>query len=191
MILNTFDQNAKSYSEWDVTKNKNYLKQFYDFSEIDINDKVIDIACGSGDFLLNAAPLLGESKGIDLSAELIKIARERQRETKAENIKFEEGNIEEQTNDSQGKFDVVVCRMAFHHFNNQNRAFSNCLRYGKPVCKVAMQDIITHENLVVDAYFDELERCIDCTHKQIISKKEFERLFEEHGIEIDKSIVLE
>lgn len=62
-----FDINAEQYSKWEVTSNDSYLNKFYEFADIEKNDRVIDIACGSGDFLIACSEKIGKSKGIDIS----------------------------------------------------------------------------------------------------------------------------
>lgn len=186
-----FNVNAEKYSQWNVTTNGEYLDKFYDFSGITENDKVIDIACGSGDFLLNCANRIGESKGIDSSEKLIEIACSHLKEKKVTNVSFETGDIEKISNFGNGKYNAIICRMAIHHFNNPQLAFMNCMKYADTKCIISMQDIISHEIEFVDQYFDKLERLIDRTHKRIISRRALEILFSENNICIEKSIVLE
>jgi len=186
-----FDVNADKYSKWSVTTNKNYLDQFYDFAEILPNDTIIDFACGSGDFLINCADRVGKSKGIDYSGILIKIANSYIAANGIHHISFEEGDIEMAFETPAELYDVILCRMALHHFGDTSLAFANCMQYGKRVCKVAMQDIVSHGIRKVDLYFDRLERLIDRTHKEIISKSQFENLFMDNNVKIRNSIILE
>ena len=186
-----FDVNAKKYSQWNVTTNSTYLTQFYNFAGISSTDKVIDIACGSGDFLLNCADDIGESKGIDLSESLIKIANAHLKEREIKNVYFEVKDIEKHEVAYDTLYDAVICRMALHHFNSYDVAFQNCLLFGKSNCKVAMQDIIAHNIEEVDQYFDKLERLIDNSHNKIISRSYFEELFKKGNIDIINSFVLE
>jgi DhnA family fructose-bisphosphate aldolase class Ia/ubiquinone/menaquinone biosynthesis C-methylase UbiE len=186
-----FDVNANKYSQWEVTVNKKYLDQFYEFAEINLNDTVIDIACGSGDFLLNCANRIGASKGIDYSDKLIEIGNAHLRLKGIKNIVLKVENIEKIIFEKKESYDVVICRMALHHFVDCKAAFGNCVKFGKDICTIAMQDIISYDEKEADEYFDSMEKLIDKTHKRIISKSSFENLFIEKGVEIKDSIVLE
>lgn len=187
----SFDINADNYSQWKVTTNIDYLNKFYEFSEIENNDKIIDIACGSGDFLINCAQLIGISKGIDMSEKLIEIARKSVENNGIRNVCFEVKNIESLSDRQNEKYDAVICRMAMHHFIDPFLAFKNCMAFANKVCKISMQDIISHDIESVDNFFDELERLIDRTHKRVLSIRDFDRMFDKYNIQNKEVIVLD
>ncbi len=186
-----FDINAEQYSKWEVTSNDSYLNKFYEFADIEKNDRVIDIACGSGDFLIACSEKIGKSKGIDISKKLIEIAHISSKNKHVNNLSFEVKNIEQEENIKGESYDAIVCRMAMHHFEHTDLAFEKSLTYAAQECKVAMQDIVAHDVEIVDRYFDKLEKYIDQTHKSIISKDDFEYLFRKNEIDIEKAVVLE
>lgn len=186
-----FDINAEQYSKWEVTSNDSYLNKFYEFADIEKNDRVIDIACGSGDFLIACSEKIGKSKGIDISKKLIEIARISSKNKHVNNLSFEVKNIEQEENIKGESYEAIVCRMAMHHFEHTDLAFEKSLTYAAQECKVAMQDIVAHDVEIVDRYFDKLEKYIDQTHKSIISKDDFEYLFRKNNVHVEKAVVLE
>lgn len=188
--VNQFDKQAKAYADWHVTRNVDYLNQFYEFCGVKNNQELIDIACGSGDFVINSAEKIKKAKGIDASSELIKIADANKEAIGLSNISFECKSIMTENMENE-KYDVVLCRMAFHHFKDYKKAFENCVLYGKEKVVIGMQDIICHDDEEVDQYFNVLEKLVDPSHEQTLSKQIFENLYETNNISITKNIVLE
>ena len=77
----------------------------------------MDLGCGTGNYLQKQQEFYPESNlewfGVDLSADMLKLAK-----TKTENTTFYE-NSEEQINFEENYFDYIICNFAFHHFENK------------------------------------------------------------------------
>lgn len=86
---------------------------------------VLDVACGSGDFLKAAEAIGAEVSGIDISEKAIAACRSR-----LPDADLHVGIAEDMPFDS-GKFDVVVCLGSLEHFLDQEKALKEMLRVGK------------------------------------------------------------
>lgn len=83
-------------------------------------DNVIDLACGPADYLIKAAALLPNATftGMDLSDEMLTIARARCEAQNIKNVKFIKGDMTKPNGLSLKSFDVVMSTMAVHHLPN-------------------------------------------------------------------------
>jgi len=96
--------------------------------------RVLDLACGIGDPSLTAAELVGlsgEVVGIDLSAEMIEVARARAVERGVHNVRFEVSDADKLSL-SDGRFDAAVCRWALMFFADLPQALLSVLALLEP-----------------------------------------------------------
>lgn len=117
-----FNYIAKSYDKF---KNRNHL--YYKTlknaikKEVKKNNPIIlDIGCATGSVLYFLNPKKG--MGIDISTEMIKIARKKYSFLK--NLKFEVFNIEEKAY-TKRKFDFILFNDVIEHVQNKKKAIEN------------------------------------------------------------------
>lgn len=116
---------GKRASKYDIVAGK-FLEKFYDymkqFVELKENDRVLDVACGTGAILecLKDKGIVGY--GIDISEKMLEVARK----------KFPQMNFCNRSCDSlpykEKQFDVVTVCMAYHHFENKEGFAKECIR---------------------------------------------------------------
>lgn len=81
------------------------------------NDVLLDLGCGTGAAVRDAAPHVRRAVGFDLSPGMIAQARERARAEGLEhNVEFVVGDVSGPLPFEDGAFTAVVCTTAFHHF---------------------------------------------------------------------------
>jgi ubiquinone/menaquinone biosynthesis C-methylase UbiE len=97
---------------------------------------LLDVACGTGYFLMRAAKRKGAKvAGIDLSPGMVRLASERL-----------PGNANLRVGDAEhlpwpdGIFDVVTCTASFHHFANPQAALAEMKRVLKPGGQLVLAD---------------------------------------------------
>lgn len=86
------------------------------------NITVLDLACGTGNYLLSQQKYYqGENIrwiGIDLSPDMLNIAKSKNLTAEFINSSAESFNLEEES------VDLVVCNFAFHHFENKQKSLN-------------------------------------------------------------------
>jgi SAM-dependent methyltransferase len=96
--------------------------------------QVLDIGCGSGDTSLGIARHFGDEisvLGLDVSAPLLDLARQRCRDQGAANVSFLEADVQAQI-PSRDKFDLAVSRFGVMFFTRPVIAFGNIHSAMKP-----------------------------------------------------------
>jgi len=87
-----------------------------DFVPVKAGDNVLDLGCGTGTLTLVAkkrAGVAGEVCGIDVTPEMIEIAKRKASRT-AHDVRFEVGSIDDIPFPDE-KFDAVLCSFMMHH----------------------------------------------------------------------------
>lgn len=82
-------------------------------------------------------------------------------------------------------FDLVVCRLAAHHFSDLPKAMSEMTRLARPGGYVAIIDLEGDENADLDALNHEIEVLHDPTHVRSYTAKHWQALFAKNGLNVE------
>ncbi len=124
-IISFFDSSAGSWDE-ELIRNDKVIEKILDNCGIDKGVCVLDVACGTGVLFPDYIKREAVVTGIDISPEMVKIAKE-----KFPNVNVICGDVEE--TDFNEKFDTVMVYNAFPHFPDPERLvekLSKLLRKG-------------------------------------------------------------
>lgn len=152
--------------------------------------KVCDFACGPGNNLELLKNLAGEITGVDLSAEMIKICKEKF--AKNNSIKLKLASVVD-TKLKSNYFDYVLIRMGLHHVKDKDAVIAEAYRLLKPNGKF----------LVIDKYYIGLWELYSKAFSKLIfqgnpaifqeclvSKKKYDLIFSRSRFKIIKKEVL-
>ena len=110
-----FDKYAKGYDAgWRGTKSARFYDDLIKELEINPNDAVLDVGCGTGTvlrFISSNTPIRGY--GLDVSTEMLDVARK-----KNPSFDFRRGDSKKLPY-ADSSMDVIMACMAYHHFANQ------------------------------------------------------------------------
>ncbi|MER7010721.1 methyltransferase domain-containing protein [Saccharopolyspora sp. NPDC000359] len=110
-----------------------YHGRFLDAAAIDRAAEVLDIGCGSGQTSRDAArrAVDGSVLGVDLSSQMIELARQLAAREELSNVAFEQ--VDAQVHDfGEQRFDVAVSRHGAMFFGDPLAAFGNIARAVRP-----------------------------------------------------------
>jgi ubiquinone/menaquinone biosynthesis C-methylase UbiE len=189
VVKNQFNKQAEKFNNWSVTRNSEYLQGFYDFCGISADDTLLDIACGTGDWALFCAKKIKHVYGIDISSNMLELAKNKADECNLSNILFKEGDV--CNINTNNNFSLITCRSAFHHFTNYINVFIEMKRLCSNGGKIAIQDIVTYKDYKVNEYFESFEKLVDKSHYSTLDEEQFISLFEINNIRIDKTARIE
>lgn len=190
IINKSFDVQAADFESRSLNFSKeDYLKYTLESVEPKNTDTFLEVAAGTCVCARSFAPMIKNAVCIDATPAMLQVGKDEADKKHLDNMIFVKGYAEELPflDDS---FDIVFSRLAFHHFTNVDKAFSEMVRVLKPGGKLVLIDMeATQEEL--RATEDEIERLRDMSHIRNLSKEEIDNLFIENGLTIEKSEVKE
>lgn len=116
-----------------------YVTPFLDAADLDHADRVLDIGCGNGHSTLAAARRAsrGRALGVDLSADMLAVARRRAVEQSVANVEFIQADAQVHPFETAA-FDVVISRCGVMFFADAVAAFANIGRAVRPGGRAAL-----------------------------------------------------
>src|SRR5713101_4992823 len=145
--------------------------------------RVLEVATGPGYVAMGFAAIAREVVGIDLTEAPLAIAEQRRQEQELHNVRFQLADAS-RLPFADGEFDVVVCRLAFHHFEQPPRMLGEMVRVCTPQGTVVVEDIVVSEHPVRGAYQNRFENLRDPSHTAAFSLSMLLKLFAEAGLEV-------
>jgi arsenite methyltransferase len=152
-------------------------------AELNEGETVLDLGSGGGiDVLLSARRVgpTGTAYGLDMTDEMLELARQNQREAGVENVEFLKGTIEEVPL-SDSSVDVIISNCVINLSADKPAVFREAARVLRPGGRFAVTDVVADEDMPEAARQDmaEWSGCIGGA----LTPAEFERGLTEAGLE--------
>lgn len=113
------------------------------------DDALLDVGCGTGAAVREAAATVRRAVGLDLSPAMIEQARAMA--AGLANAEFRVGDVSEPFPFADGEFTAIVCTTAFHHFPEPHDTIAEMFRVLAPGGRVAIADFNRRHPLVFAA----------------------------------------
>ena len=109
---------------------------------LNASDVLLDVGCGTGAAVRDAAPNVRRALGFDVSPGMIAEAQARARAeaVRLENVEFRQGDVSGRLPFADGEFTAVVCTTAFHHFPRPRETIGEIARVLGPRGRVVIAD---------------------------------------------------
>jgi ubiquinone/menaquinone biosynthesis C-methylase UbiE len=167
IIRREFSKQAPRFGDKGLTvSSPDILEWIVDFLPLNREFRVLDVAAGTGHLGLAIAPHVREVFAID-------------------NISFEEGTAE-RLPFAADCFDLVVSRLAIHHFENPMIQLREMVRVCKPHHRIGIIDLIAPADEGIASIYNDLERMRDPSHVAALSKIQLEKILTNTGLRVEK-----
>jgi arsenite methyltransferase len=150
-------------------------------AELREGETVLDLGSGSGiDVFLSARRVgpSGKVYGLDMTDEMLELARENQRTSGIQNVEFLKGDLEE-IQLPAGSVDVIISNCVINLSADKDRALREAFRVLKPGGRFAVSDVVVRGE-VPEAIRKSVELWIGCV-AGALEEKEFQAKLEAAG----------
>lgn len=132
-------------------------------------DSVLDVAAGTALLGRALAKKVKKVTAIDTTPAMLEAAKKAADEDRLENIDFIDAEAEKLPF-SDGEFDLVVSRLAVHHFLQVQPAISEMCRVCKTHGRVFVIDLISPADPILQQRYNDLERKRDPSHTKALTE---------------------
>ena len=146
-------------------------------------DTILEVAAGTCMCGRAFAPHAAHVVCLDATPAMLEVGKAECEKALIDNITFVKGYAEELPF-LDNSFDIVISRLAFHHFAEVKEPFAEMVRVLKTGGKLVMIDMIAADESMRDEV-DRIERLRDPSHVQDLSLIEMRKLYETNGLSLE------
>ena len=144
----------------------------------------LDVATGAGHTALAMAPYVADVLATDLTPEMLDQTRRLAAERGLANVTTSIGDAESLPFEN-GRFDLVTCRLAFHHFPHPEQAMREFARVLKPGGLLGFSDNIAVEDPAGAAAYNAYEKLRDPSHHEVPPLSRLITMLETAGLHVE------
>ena len=176
-----FDAIASNYATSEVHSSSPTLARLREL--VPQVQSVCDVASGAGHTGLGYAGIASRIVAVDLAPNMLAQVRQLafKRNVAVETVEAYAESIPLPSS----SFDLVVCRLAAHHFTDLPKAMSEMTRIAKPGGYVAIIDSEGDDDADLDALNHEIEVLHDPTHVRSYTAKHWQELFSANCLDVE------
>ncbi len=144
---------------------------------------MLDVATGTGLMAREMAPHVAHVNGIDVTPEMLAQARQIAADSGIANLTFDDGDA---TNlpYADDRFDIVISRIAVHHFDKPEVELREMRRVCKPHGRVVIVDITASDDPSIADAHNRLERMRDPSHTAAFCLSDLRALAQRSGLNV-------
>jgi SAM-dependent methyltransferase len=160
------------------------LPRLVELAQLGGDERVLDVATGGGHTALAFAPHVSEVVASDLTPDMLAAAEEFIRGRGVENVSFERADAEDMPF-ADGCFDVVVCRIAAHHFPDPGSFVREAARVLISGGRFLLDDNVAPEDPEMDRFMNRFEKWRDPGHVRAHRVSEWRAMMERVGLGVE------
>jgi SAM-dependent methyltransferase len=177
-----FSQTAELFAANRAIERLSHLDSLLHLAAPGREDLLLDVACGPGRLLAAFAPSVRMAVGLDLTLEMLKIAR-RLSVQGPHSLGLVLGEGERLPFPDQ-TFTLVTTTLAIHHYGDPRRVIEEMVRVCRPGGRIAVGDTVGSPDEAKRARQNEIERLRDPSHVEVLSPSSLEALLIACGLAI-------
>jgi ubiquinone/menaquinone biosynthesis C-methylase UbiE len=170
-VRGEFSRQADAFSVSPALNDQALTLRFVDALGREPVGRLLDIACGPGILVAALAPHAAEVVGLDLTPAMLAKARERCRAQGIANVSLVEGDATRMSF-PDGHFDVVVTRLAIHHFPDPSAVLKEARRVLRRDGRLVLADVVSSETADEADLQNAIETLRDPSHARMLPASE-------------------
>ena len=183
-IRREFAKQAAVFGEEGLTlSSQEYLAWMVGKLSLQANFRVLDVAAGTAHLSCAIAPHVQHVVAFDMTPEMLKEARSSISSKGLQNVVCEEGDARHLPYEDN-TFDLVVSRLALHHFTTPMDQLAEMVRVCKPGHMVGVIDLLSPDDVALSEIYNHLERLRDPSHTTALTRLQAIHAMEEAGLSI-------
>jgi ubiquinone/menaquinone biosynthesis C-methylase UbiE len=179
-----FGRAAAAYATSDVHARGDSLAMLLELVRPHAGWTALDVATGAGHTALAIAPHVARVVATDLTAEMLAETTRLARERGVANIETRRADAEALPF-PDAAFDLVTCRLAFHHFPHPETALAEFARVLRPGGLLGFADNIAVEDTRGAAAYNAFEKLRDPSHHEVLPLSRLISLLERAGLHVE------
>lgn len=174
-IKKSFKEQAEKFAAYHMSKTE-YTDYLIRKCDAKGSEHALEVAAGTCICGRALASYVKDITCLDMTEEMLAQGKKLAAESNIENICFQTGKAEELPYEAE-TFDLVITRLSFHHFADPCKPFQEMQRVLKKGGKLIVWDMEAAEEPLrkID---DRIEKMRDPSHTRILSRAEFEAMFQ-------------
>jgi len=186
-IRSEFSRQAASFGARGLTlSSQEYLMWMVDILPFERDFRVLDVAAGTGHLTRSIAPHVRQVIAVDVTPEMLEQAKAEADRSGLGNMVFEECDALALPYPDDS-FDMVVSRLAIHHFETPELQIREMVRVCKPDHTVGLIDFLSPSDMSLIASYNRLERLRDPSHTLALTEEQLTNAMVVSGQDVPKS----
>ena len=179
-----FGASSDAYATSDIHAKGESLAILLELVQPQPDWQAVDVATGAGHTAFAFAPYVAHVVATDLTAEMLAKTAELVVARGLTNVETKPADAEALPFDD-ASFDLVTCRLAFHHFPNPRQAIAEFARVLKPGGVLGFTDNIVVPDKQAAGYYNAYEKLRDPSHNWVYPLVRLQVMFEEAGLKVE------
>jgi ubiquinone/menaquinone biosynthesis C-methylase UbiE len=183
-VQSQFGASTEAYATSEIHAKGESLTILLELVKPQPNWQALDVATGAGHTALTFAPYVAQVVATDLTEGMLAKAAELAAARGLANFQTKPADAEALPfNDNS--FDLVTCRLAFHHFPNPRQAVSEFARVLKPGGILGLTDNIVVPDKQAAGYYNAYEKLRDPSHNWVYPLVRLQAMLEQAGLQVE------
>ena len=178
-IVDQFTRQAAQFARSPTARSEDIQERILRMAHAGGSDDALDVACGPGILACTLARVVRHATGIDLTPAMLDQARITQQEQGLTNVSWDQGDVTALPYEN-GRFSIVTCRFAFHHFPEPLAV----LREMRRVCRSGGHVVVADSAPAAEKAdaFNAMEKLRDPSHTRALPVEDMQSLFIAAGL---------
>lgn len=181
-VQQQFGAVAQAYATSAVHASGLDLKRLVEAAALTGSEQVLDLGCGAGHTALAVAAGAAKVVAIDITPEMIEVARGLAATRNADNVSFRLASVA-RLPFPDASFDLITSRYSAHHYADPQAALREAARVLRPGGRFLLGDTVAPEIPSLDTFYNAAELLRDISHVRNWRVSEWQQMFARAGFD--------